>query len=172
MPSTLWTLYNEATTILNTWDFESPKTELKWVRYDQNKNSKNKDSKKVQQSGFSRNYLKREPQTTIRSHQRVALEKSHNFAFWIAQIGWEMKELWGFEILENMLLFFCIYCRKSAISQKLKTPTGCSELVRNPVHANEICNHTKFDIPDSTAQSKFPSEVISIKSGSHFQRPF
>nr|ABI34393.1 hypothetical protein STB1_57t00010 [Solanum tuberosum] len=62
--------------------------------------------------------------------------------------------------------------RKSAISQKLKTPTGCSELVRNPVHANEKCNHTKFDIPDSTAQSKFPSEVISIKSGSHFQKSF
>ena len=68
--------------------------------------------------------------------------------------------------------FSAIYCRKSAIIPKIKTPTGCSELVRNPVHANEICNHTKFDIPYSMAQSKFPSEVISIKSGSHFQKPF
>ena len=72
----------------------------------------------------------------------------------------------------NFCWFFCIYCRKSAIIPKIKTPTGCSDLVRNPVHANEICNHTKFDISDSTAQSKFSSEVISIKSGSHFQRPF
>ena len=64
VPSTPWTLYNEVTTILNTWDFESPKTELKWVRYDQNNNTKNNCSKKALQSGF----IAKIPQTGTPNH--------------------------------------------------------------------------------------------------------
>src|SRR5687767_14397661 len=59
-----------------------------------------------------------------------------------------------------------------AILASSKSPTGCSGFVRNPVRANELCYHTKFDVPDSTTQSKFPYEVVSTKCGSHTQMSF
>jgi len=172
VPSTPWTLYNEVTTILNTWDFESPKTELKWVRYDQNNNTKNNCTKKALQSGF----IAKIPQTGTPkplSELTNALPSKN-----LTTLPFESPksdERWESE--ESLKFWeYCwksaIYCRFSAIFQQLKTPPGDSDLVRHPVHANEICNHTQFDIPHSTAQSQFPSEVISIKSGSHFHRSF
>jgi len=66
---------------------------------------KTKTRKQYSSQVLSRNYLKREPQTTIRAHQRVALEKSHNFAFWIAQIGQKMRELREVEVWEYVADF-------------------------------------------------------------------
>ena len=52
------------------------------------KNIQNQAHKKgVWQQVFFENYLKRGLQITIRAHQHVVLEKSHNLAFWITQIG-------------------------------------------------------------------------------------
>ena len=74
---------------------------------------KTRTRKRYSSQVLSRKYLKREPQTTIRADQRVALEKSHNFAFWIAQIGWKMREWREFEVLGillkicNILQIFC-----------------------------------------------------------------
>ena len=84
---------------------------------------KTKTRKQYSSQVLSRNYLKREPQTTIRAHQRVALEKSHNFAFWIAQIGWEMRELRELEVLE-LLLKICIILQIFCNFSKIKNPDG------------------------------------------------
>jgi len=160
VPSTLWTLYNEATTILNTWDFESPKTELKWVRYDQNKNSKNKDSKTVQQSGF----IAKLPQTGTPNHYPSSPTRCPRKISQLCLLNRpnrlrdeRVKRVRSFGIVAENLHYIADFLQ---FFQQLNTPTGYSDLVRNPMHAI------------STAQSKFPSEVISIKSGYHFQRQF
>jgi len=49
----------------------------------------------------------------------------------------------------------------------LKATMGHSESVRYLVHTNDICNPSKFIIPEPTDQSKFQYEVISAKSGPH-----
>ena len=60
----------------------------------------------------------------------------------------------------------------SALSNFFKVSDGCSESVRNLIKIKQICYPTKVDIPNSKAQSKFSSEVISIKCGSHFHCHF
>ena len=60
----------------------------------------------------------------------------------------------------------------SALPTFFKVSDGCSEFVRNLIKIKQICYPTKVDIPDSKAQSKFSSEVISIKCGSHFHCHF
>nr|AAT38694.2 hypothetical protein SDM1_32t00018 [Solanum demissum] len=62
-----------------------------------------------------------------------------------------MAEKTSLKIFQNQAHKRVVAADISAIFQKLKTPTGCSELVWNPMHANEICKHTKFDISNSTA---------------------
>ena len=51
----------------------------------------------------------------------------------------------------------------SALPTFFKVSDGCSKSVRNLIKIKQICYPTKVDIPDSKAQSKFSSEVISIK---------
>lgn len=58
--------------------------------------------------------------------------------------------------------------QKTSKSTKSKwTLTRCLVFIWNPMRANKICYHIKFDIPELKEPSKLSSKIISIKCMSH-----
>ena len=49
--------------------------------------------------------------------------------------------------------------KRQQLSTKFPTSIQPSVFVQNPVHINQICNLTKFDIPNSMEPLKFEFEI-------------
>lgn len=157
MPNTSWTLHDVASIIPDTWDFESSKIELKWARYHQINIAKNKNEKSYSSLVYHDFTLNNAHPTTF-DHSRSIKTKLPHFESPHLAKKWERCGVLKFPKWADSSTIYAPDF--SILFGNLKTPMGCYELVRNPVHTNGICNHTEFDIPDSMVQSKFSYETI------------